>query len=99
MKSDHSLCQKSSRTHGQVVSLINRLLLCESVSILLITTMQFAPYWLVLGAMMTNTDRRLENHESFILDEILSLLDGYVCSSKIPSELVVFGDFLTPQEA
>lgn len=99
MKNDHSLCRKSSRTHGQIVSSVNRLLLCDSVSSLLITTVQFGLYWLVLGAMMTNADRRIEDYESFIFDEILSLLDGYVCSSKIPSELVVFGDFLTPQEA
>ena len=98
MKNGHPLCRQSGRTRGRIVSPINRPFLCGSVTSLLITTAQFALYWLVLEAMMTNTDCRLEDDENFIFDVVLSLLDGYACSS-IPSESVVFGDFLTPQEA
>ncbi|OXR28891.1 hypothetical protein PSJE_29560 [Pseudomonas jessenii] len=98
MKNGHPLCWQSGRTRGRIVSPIKRLFLCGSVSSLLITTAQFALYWLVLGAMMTNTDCRIEDDENFIFDEVLSLFDGYACSS-ISSESVVFGNFLTPQEA
>lgn len=98
MKNGHSLFRLRSRTHGQIVNPIKRLLLSESVFPLLITTAQFAMYWMVLWAMMTGTDQRIEDRQSFIFDEILSLLDGYVLSSHIQSELVVFGDLLTPQE-
>lgn len=97
MKNGHPLCRQSGRTRGRIVSPINRLFHCGSVSSHLITTAQFALYWLVLGAMMTNTDCRIEDDESFIFDEVLSLLDGYACSS-IPTEFVVFGYFLNPQE-
>jgi hypothetical protein len=97
MKNDHSLLRLRSRTHGQVVYPIN-CLLGDSVFPLLVTAAQFALYWLVLGAMMTNTDCRIEEDEHFIFDETFSLLDGYACSSISP-ESVVFGDFLTPQEA
>lgn len=97
MKNGHPLCRQSGRPRGQIVSSINRLFLFGSVSSLLITTAQFALYWLVLGAMMTNTDCRIDADENVIFDEVLSLLDGYACS--IPSESVVFGNFLTPQEA
>lgn len=98
MKIDHSLRQKFSRTLGQIVSPLNRLLLHASVSSFLITAVQFALYWLVLEAMMTNTAPSIEDRESFIFDETLSLFERYGRSSDIPSELVVFGDFLTPQE-
>lgn len=98
MKNDHSFCRQSSRTRDQIVIPINRVLLCGSVSSLLITTAQFALYWLVLGAMVTNTDCRIEDDELFNLDEVFLLLDVYACSS-IPPEPVMLGDFLTPQEA
>lgn len=98
MKSGHPLCRQSGLTRGRIVSPINRPFLCGSVSSLLITTAQFALYWLALGAMMTNTDCRIDADENFIFDEVLSLLDGYACSST-PSESVVFGNYLTPQEA
>ena len=98
MKNDHSLFRLRSRTHGQIDNPIKRLHLGESVFPLLITTAQFALYWLVLWAVMTNTGHRIEDRQSFIYDEIHSLLDGYICSDNIPSEYVVFGDFLTPQE-
>lgn len=98
MKNGHPLCRQSGRTRGRIVSPINRLFLCGSVSSLLITTAQFALYWLALGAMMTNTDCRIDDDENLIFDEVLSLLDGSACGS-IPSESVVFGNFLTPQEA
>jgi hypothetical protein len=97
MKNGHPHCRQSGRTRGRIVSPIKHLFLCGSASSLLITTVQFALYWLALGAMMTNTDCRIDD-QSFVFDEVLSLLDGHACSS-IPSESVVFGNFLTPQEA
>jgi hypothetical protein len=99
MKNDRSLFRFRSRTHDQIVIPIKRLLLGGSVFPLLITAAQFALYWLVLGAMMSNTACRIEDDENFIFDEALSLLDRYARSSNIPSESVLFGDFLTPQEA
>lgn len=98
MKKASPQYQRNSLSQGQFNISLNRLLLCDSVSRLLITTVQFVLYWLVLGTMMTNTDHRIEDRQSFIFDEILSLLEGYVLSSHIPSEFVAFGDLLTPQE-
>ncbi|VVM75388.1 hypothetical protein [Pseudomonas fluorescens] len=98
MENGHPLCGQSGRPRGRIVSPINRPFLCGFVSSLLITAAQVALYWLVLGVMMSNTDCRIEEDESFIFDEVLSLLDGYACSS-IPSKTVMFGDFLTSQEA
>lgn len=90
--------QRNSLSQGYFNISLSCLLLCGSISSLLITTAQFALYWLLLGVMMTNPDCRIEDDEHFIFDEALSLLDGYACSS-IPLESVVFGAFLTPQEA
>jgi len=93
MKNLHSPCGQSSCTRGDIKRLLR-----GSVSSLLITSVQFALYWLVLEAMMSNIDCRIEDDEHFIFDEVLSLLYGYACSSDLPSESVMFGDFLTPQE-
>lgn len=90
--------QRNSLSQGHFNISLNCLLLCGSVSSLLITTAQFALYWLLLEVMMTNPDCRIEDDEHFIFDEAFLLLEGYACSS-IPPESVVFGNFLTPQEA
>ncbi|MBD8476149.1 hypothetical protein IFT98_18215 [Pseudomonas sp. CFBP 8770] len=89
--------QRNSLSQGHFNLSLNCLLFCGSLSSLLITTAQFALYWLLLGAMMTSPDCRIEEDDHFIFDEAFLLLDGY--ASSIPSESIVFGGFLTPQEA
>ncbi len=90
--------QRSSLSQGHFNISLHCLLLCDSVSCLLIATVRFALYRLALGTVMTNADCRIEDDEDFISGEAFSLLDSYACSS-IPSESVVSSNFLTPREA
>lgn len=82
--------QRNSLSQGHFNISLNCLLLCDSVSRILIATVQ-------LGAVMTYSVCRIDDAEDFIFDEAFSLLDDYACS--VLSESVVFGGFLTPQEA
>lgn len=95
MNSAEPLYRQSGRTRGRIFCPINLPFLCGSVSSLLITTAEFALYWLILKAMMTKTECRIGDEVSFNFDVVLSLLDVYACSS-IPIKSVMFGDFLTP---